>query len=114
MITCIKIWNVFCLFMFNLHVAIGTHHIVKNAKGLHCPIVTHKAQKVTGPTYEAQLELIGPGRNLEELLMSVEDHLKTHKSVCQILQFLESAECLLLGLEASFIVSASSLDTSMV
>ena len=32
--------------------------------------MTHKAQKVTGPTYEAQLELIGPGGNLEELTVS--------------------------------------------
>ena len=71
-------------------------------KGLHFPIVTYKAQKVTGPTYEAQLELIGPGENLEELSLSVEDHIETHKSVCQILQILESPECLFSGLEASF------------
>ena len=43
--------------------------------------MTHNAQKVTRPTYEAQLELIGPGGNLKELSLSVEDHLGTHKSV---------------------------------
>ena len=48
-------------------------------KGLHCPIVTHKSQKLTKPTYEAQLELIGPRRNLEELTLSIEDYLETHK-----------------------------------
>ena len=76
--------------------------------------MTHKAQTVKGPTYEAQLELIGPGGNLEELSLSAEDHLETHKSVCYILQFPESLECLLLGLEASFVVSGPYPDTSMM
>ena len=63
--------------------------------------MTHKAQKVIGPTYVAQLGLIGPGGNLKDMSLSVEDHLETHKSVCQILQLLEFVECLLSGLEAS-------------
>ena len=49
------------------------------SKGLHYPIVTHKAYKLTRPTYKAQLERSGPRENLEELSLSVEDHLKTHK-----------------------------------
>ena len=64
--------------------------------------MTHKAQKVTGLTYEAQLELIVPRGNLEELSLFAEDHLETHKSVCQIIQFSESAECIVSCLEASF------------
>ena len=43
--------------------------------------MTHKAEKVTWPTYEAELELIRLGGNLEELSLSAKDHLETHKSV---------------------------------